>query len=180
MSTSVLLAVVPVVSAVVGAGLAWAAAFMNERAKWRRGHLARWDERRLAAYVGYAGAVKREVYICLRLAATDGLGTMDVGSLDQVTGLAMLDDAEERRSDLFEALLLLADAPTIEAARRWQRAVWELHETVNGMRSVDQPTFMSLFRRAGLTRDAFHLAARASLSVNGEFAPSVEYERART
>lgn len=105
---------------------------------------------------------------------------MDVGALARADGLAMLDTAEERRSDLFEALLLLADAPTIEAGRRWQSSVWELHSTVNGTKSVDQLTFMALFRTAGLARDEFHLAARASLSVNTSFANSVEFTRPET
>jgi hypothetical protein len=175
-SDSVLLAVVPVLSAVAGASLAWAANSINERTKWRRDQLARWDERRLSALVDYASAVKREVYLCLRLAASYGLGTMDVASLDKESGLAQLEAAEERRSDLFEAVLLLADARTTEAARHWQAAVWDLHETVNGKRTVDQPTFMSLFRAAGVARDEFHLAARASLSVYTDFARSDEYK----
>lgn len=124
----------------------------------------------------YATAVKREVYLCLRLAAHDGLGTMDVAVLEKVDGLAKLEQAEEVRSDRFEALLLLGDPAVVEAARDWQRKVWKLHQTVDGTRSVDQSAFMALFLEAGRARDGFHHAARKSLTVKAELPPSPEFQ----
>jgi len=167
---------IPAVAAVGGAFVGWLATFFNERVKWSRERLVRWDERRLTYFVDYASAVKREVHLCVRLAAADNLGTTDVGGLDKEKGLPLLDAAEERRADLFEGLLLLADAPTIAAARRWQEVVWKMHDTVNGRWNAGQEEFMSLFGAAGEARDEFHLAARSSLSVRSEFLRSVKFE----
>jgi hypothetical protein len=168
--------VVPLVSGFGGVFLGWLATFSNERIKWQRERVARWDERRLAQFVAYASALKREVHLCLRLAAAVNLGTMDEGGLDMAEGVPLLNEAEERRADAFEGLLLLADRRTIIAARDWHKAVWKLRETVTGKRTVDQVTFMSLFRLAGKARDEFYLAARTSLSVNSEFARSEKFE----
>jgi hypothetical protein len=167
---------VPIFAAIGGAFVGWLASFTNERAKWRRERVARWDERRLTAFIGYSSAVKRQVHLCLRLAASNNLGTMDVGTLDAAKGLPLLEAADARRAELFEGLLLLADKPTITAARRWQEAVWKLHETVNGTRTVNQRTFMSLFGTAGKARDKFYRVARSSLSVEGSFVSGGHFE----
>ncbi|WP_153275402.1 hypothetical protein [Rhodococcus sp. P1Y] len=121
--------------------------------------------------------MKREVHLCIRMAAAMHLGTMDEAPLENVEGVRLLNATEERRADAFEGLLLLADKQTIDAARAWHESVWRLRDTVNGTRTVDQDTFMSLFRATGVARDDFHQAARQSLSVTTEFARSLAFHR---
>jgi hypothetical protein len=170
-------AVGAVLGAVLGAALAWLGAYTNDRAKWRRERAARWDERRLTAFVEYAAAVKREVHLCNRIAKALQVGTMDVAALDIVEGEALLNAAEERRADAFEGLLLLADKKTIDAARAWHGSVWKLSErTVQGFETLDQDKFKKLFQATGVARDDFHQAARESLNVTGEFAGSLALE----
>jgi len=89
--------------------------------------------------------------------------------------LPLLHEAEQRRAELYEALFLLADAGSTETARRWQEAVWRLHEAVNGKRTVDQATFMVLFDAARVARNDFYVSARASLGITTQFAPSQEF-----
>lgn len=168
--------VLPLITGIAGVLLGGLVTFSNDRAKWQRERAARWDERRLAAFVDYAAAVKREVHLCIRMAASMNLGTMDEAPLDKVEGVPLLNATEERRADAFEGLLLLADKETILAARAWHESVWRLRDTVNGTRTVDQETFMSLFRATGVARDGFHLAARESLSVTSEFARSLAFK----
>ena len=149
--------------------------FSNDRLKWRRERAARWDERRLSAFVDYATAVKREVHVCNRMAKAMKLGTMDEAALDSAEGVRQLNAAEERRADAFEGLLLLADSKTILAARVWHESVWKLRRAVTG-EPIDQDTFMTLFNATGVARDDFHLTARKSLSVNSEFARSLAFD----
>lgn len=133
---------------------------------------ARWDESRLTAAVRYGAAVKRQVQLCLRIGAGEGLGTMDVIRLDRTAGLELINAAEEERSEAFEELLLLFEDRTIEAARRWQEAVWELVATVDGRRTADHEEFMNLFDAAGVVRDQFYVTARGSLSITSRFLKS--------
>ena len=169
--------VVPLIAGIGGVLLGGLVTFSNDRLKWRRERAARWDERRLSAFVDYATAVKREVHVCNRMAKAMKLGTMDEdeAALDSVEGVRQLNAAEERRADAFEGLLLLADSKTIDAARVWHQSVWRLRKAVTG-KLVDQDTFMTLFNATGVARDDFHLTARRSLSVNSEFARALAFD----
>ncbi|WP_124712895.1 hypothetical protein [Mycolicibacterium nivoides] len=160
--------------------MGWLASFSNERVKWRRERAARWDESRLTAAVRYSGAVKRQVQLCLRIGAGEGLGTMDVVRLDRTAGLDLLNAAEEQRSEAFEELLLLFEDRTIEAARRWQEAVWELVAAVDGRRTVEQAEFMELFRAAGMVRDQFYVTVRSSLAITSRFLQSEAFGTTKT
>lgn len=168
--------VVPLIAGIAGVLLGGLVTYSNDRTKWRRERTARWDERRLTAFVEYAAAVKRVVHLCNRMAAAMKLGPMDGPELDTVEGQRLVNAAEERRADAFEGLLLLADKKTIDAARTWQQAAWKLRDTVNGNRTLNHDTYMSLFNATGAARNDFHEAARESLSVTSEFARSLAFE----
>lgn len=90
--------------------------------------------------------------------------------------MPLLNQAENNEHKL-SRVQLLADRRTIVAARDWQDAVLELRKVVSGMETTDPATYESLFKKAGRARDEFHLAARDSLSVGGEFVRSVQFER---
>ncbi len=105
---------------------------------------------------------------------------MDVVRLDRTAGLDLLNAAEEQRSEAFEELLLLFEDRTIEAARRWQEAVWELVAAVDGRRTVEQAEFMELFRAAGMVRDQFYVTVRSSLAITSRFLQSEAFGTTKT
>jgi hypothetical protein len=110
------------IGVMLGALMSYGASALTERSTWRRAQAARWDERRLQAYADYAAALKTEIRLCLRMATSLNLAT-STHPLAPEAGVELLEEAEDRRSQLFENLLLLAQPSTIEAARKWQRAV---------------------------------------------------------
>lgn len=116
MSSSALTDVLPIVGVVVGGVLAWAAGSLSERSAWRRSQSTRWDARRLEAYSDYASSVKQFTRACLRIAASKGLGTAK-DPLDVAAGVEEIARAEDRRSAVFDTVLLLGDPSTIAAAR---------------------------------------------------------------
>src|SRR5438270_1656456 len=97
----------------------------TERTRWRRAQSARWDDRRLIAYVEYANAVKHMVRLCRRIAETKNLLTtgqpIDLDSAD-----IALAEAETERALKWETVLLLGEPATISAARAWHEQVWRL------------------------------------------------------
>lgn len=82
-------------------------------------------------------------------------------------GLPLLGEAEERRSQSFENLLLLGEPSVIDAARAWQAAVWHLHETLEANFDEGPEGFQQRFQAAGHARDRFYELARRQLQVAG-------------
>jgi hypothetical protein len=161
------------VGVVIGAGLSFVTGLLADRTRWRRDQSVRWDERRLAAYFDYGNAVKEEVRICLRLAANLYPKVRTV-SIDPSEGRAALARAEDRRSNLFEGLLLLGDKETVAAARAWQGAVWELHYLVEpGQASENE--FLAGFKQCGTARDNFYIAARRDLGITTDLHTGAEW-----
>jgi hypothetical protein len=113
--------------------------------------------------------LKREARLCLRMAAHLRLGpASSTLPLDPVQGLEALADAEDRRSSLFESVLLLADEPTIKAAREWQQSVWDLFPFLDAAYvSTGKSDFNDHYRLAGEKRDLFYACARRSLGIDG-------------
>jgi hypothetical protein len=151
------------IGVVVGALLSYVGGHMTERSRWRREMVTRWDASQLRALTDYSIAIKAELRICLRLAAYKGLSSRP-DPLDPETGSAMLTAAEDQRATQFESLLLLADPATVDAARRWQQAIWTLHPHVVPVDATGAE-FLELFRQAGIARERFYDAARLSLGV---------------
>jgi hypothetical protein len=140
---------------------------MTERFRWRREESRRWDAKRLEALTAYASKVKSETRACLRVSAASWPG-MTTNPLSIEEGELSIAQAEDQRSELFESLLLLADAGTVEAARVWQEKVWSLHCVMAPPEDMTRDDFLELFRLAGLARDEFYDAARRSLLISGE------------
>ncbi|WP_433631020.1 hypothetical protein [Nocardia sp. CA-120079] len=118
------------IAIVTGATSAWIGYYFNirkDRLQWDRQHATRWDGARREAYVAFAAAIKHEVRLHTKMAAGThpdlwpGHETLAVSE-----GWPMLVVAEDARADLLEAILLLADGPTVAAARAWQQKVWDL------------------------------------------------------
>jgi hypothetical protein len=103
------------------------------------------------------------------------LGVRATNPLQPAEGLPLLAQAEDRRSVLFEELLLLSDMPVIDAARRWQEAVWELHWFVDGSTPKDHGVFKTAFELADQKRAIFYEYARRHLQVAGALSPTQPY-----
>ncbi len=143
---------------------------LSDRARWRRGQSVRWDERRLDAYTEYARTVKEIHLLAFRIAAAGGLPPGVPGAsarpLDRDTGLDLLAQAGAARSKAWETVLLLGDAATVAAARRWRLAVRQLEHVAIG-RAEPEVTWLAALKEADLARDGYYAAARDSLLVGG-------------
>lgn len=150
---------------VVGAIGAMASSSLTDRMRWRRDQAVRWDQRRLDAYVAFTATLKDVVRICFRVTAPRRPGTATI-PVDRESAIDVLEDAERRNSKDWESLLLLGDAETVDAARRWRKTAgvlarlsmsddWNAEQWRAAVHSLDQ------------ARDEFHLAARRALGVTG-------------
>jgi hypothetical protein len=153
----------------LGAVLGAAVTLALEQVRWRLAQSKRWDERRRESYTSFAAAAKRETRICLRIVASryedDG---PRVPPLDIVAGRPQLQEAADKRAELFEDLLLLGDRAVVESARTWQENNRELQRLVDAPTWADESEFIEAFRVTGTARDSFFRAAREHLGVSGD------------
>ncbi|MFI2284133.1 hypothetical protein [Nocardia beijingensis] len=157
------------IAIVTGATSAWIGYYFSvrkDRLQWGRSHATRWDSARREAYVAFAAAIKREVRLHVKMAAAQHPDVWPGHeTLSMEEGWPLLAAAEDARADLLESILLLADGPTVEAAREWQQKVWELrvlHRDANA--SVE--TIRQALARASDARDRFYACARPDLGIH--------------
>lgn len=160
-------AIVTLVAVIIGGAVSFVGAWGAEHLRWRRTRTERWDTQTMDAYAQYAGAMKREVRITMRIAGGLGLGPR-TEPLALEPGKSLHQDAEQERSLRFEAVLLLGSQQTVGAAREWQQRCWDLYLFCLS-RSVpdesDIEEFARLYESVGRAREVFHEAARRSLGV---------------
>ncbi|MFE3051963.1 hypothetical protein [Nocardia sp. NPDC059236] len=156
------------VALVTGATSAWLSYYFGSRKElfaWQREQALRWDGSRREAYSAYAAAVKREVRIHVKMAASKhpelwpGHEVLDIS-----TGWPLLVTAEDERAALLESILLLADGPTVAAAREWQQKVWELRRLHNDT-SITAESVRQALAGTSDARDRFYACARADLGI---------------
>ncbi|MEU5903953.1 hypothetical protein [Micromonospora sp. NPDC047527] len=94
----------------------------------------------------------------------DGAPETDLAGL-----LQQLGEAEGRRAEAFEALPLLADGDTIEAAHELNRATWQLAQTARQGMKLDEQVWQGQADKWVTALNNFHSAARAGLNVPGRF-----------
>ncbi|MEV8510722.1 hypothetical protein [Dactylosporangium sp. NPDC051484] len=92
--------------------------------------------------------------------------------------LELLAAANMRRTQDWESLLLLGDATTVEAGRRWRDAVTQT-ERVAWAEPRDAAAWQAALDESDLARDAFHVAARHGLGVSGGSVEQFHHLRAR-
>jgi hypothetical protein len=149
----------------VGAFATIIATTFADRVRWRRDQAVRWDERRLEAYREYAAAIKTMHALTMRLAANEP-DFRHSRPVDPAVADQLLDETDARRTAMWESVLLLGDAATVNAARRWWEAVRALEVAVRrGPR--DAAGWESFLGSIHDRRDAFYVAARNSLGVRG-------------
>ncbi|WP_327101000.1 hypothetical protein OIE68_20755 [Nocardia vinacea] len=69
-----------------------------------------------------------------------------------------------RETALLEAILLLADGPTVAAARTWQQKVWDLR-ALHADQSVSAEAVGLTLATASEARDRFYACARPDLGI---------------
>jgi hypothetical protein len=138
---------------------------VNDRFRWKHTQSVRWDERRLEAYSEYARAIKDVYHVASRLVA-DRIPTLSTAPVDRESGLQLLAEARGQRTRAWEAVLLLGDVATVQAAREWREAVWQVERiaTDPGLGSAEWEPSVRAVDRA---RDSFYTAARGGLAVSG-------------
>jgi hypothetical protein len=162
--------VITIVGVLAGAIVSFVATSLIERAKWRRLKSSRWDEKRLYAYVEYAGSVKYMISLAWRVSAARGLPSSGQ-PMEIEEGLRMISDAEDDRGRKWESVLMLGDGATISAARKWHECAWKLEWFARG-KYTDPDDFRKIFDQSYDARDEFYLCARADLGVSRESWPS--------
>lgn len=164
---SFLVAAMTVVAVVVGGAITFVTTWYLDKTRTRRERSERWDVRRLDALTVFARAVKEEVRILLRVASSYGFA--QTRPLSPREAAEIHQAAEHERSMLFESILLLADAPTISAAREWYFSAWDLQKLLMDDRTAPtQEEFDRLYEKADLARKKYHQVARASLDIPGD------------
>ncbi|WP_424569004.1 hypothetical protein [Streptomyces sp. CH-036] len=163
------------VGVVVGSLGSYIAQSLTERRTWKRQREERWDEKRFETYGNYANALKAQLRLAQRIGAA--LGFADVADpLPPADGLALLADAESHRATQWESVLLVGDAATIAAARRWHETIWTI-ELLIREGSVDAVKWTRVHRLASEARDAFYEHARRDLGIFGAPPPPGEWPR---
>lgn len=103
----------------IGAVTSFLATSAAERARHRRAMATRWDERKLDTYLQYATCVKE-----ISANAKRARQAAAAGSEERQGYLAAMEEAELRRSAMFETLILLASPEAVEAADAVNRELW--------------------------------------------------------
>ncbi|WP_327250211.1 hypothetical protein [Streptomyces sp. NBC_01244] len=163
------------IGVVVGSLGSYTAQSLTERRKWTRQREERWDEKRFETYGAYANALKAQLRLAQRIGAALGFADV-VDPLPPAEGLPLLADAESHRATEWESVLLVGDAATIAAARRWHETIWTI-ELLIREGSVDAEKWTKVHRLTSAARDAFYESARRDLGINGAPPPSGQWPR---
>jgi hypothetical protein len=158
------------IGVVVGALASFLAGAASERARWRREHSVRWDDRRAQAYAEYGHAVKNVYVQCMRVAAmrSQRTGGDPVGYAEALAAVSLLTD---ERAAKWESVLLLGNPRTIAAARTWHRRVWQVERFARGERT-DTEQWDALMADVIADRARFYTEARRDLGITSGEIPS--------
>lgn len=145
-----------------GAGATYLSTIATERSRWRRTQSVRWDERRIVAYTEYAHSLKRLLTVIVRIAAFKGVHPED-DPLDPVKGLPLLVAANQERTVMWEAVLMLGSPEVITSARSWHENAALLQ-----LLALAQPTraaWSEAIEASSQARRGFYEAVRRDLGI---------------
>ncbi|MBM4795097.1 hypothetical protein HXP44_24320 [Streptomyces sioyaensis] len=111
--------IVTLLGVLIGALTSYVSTTVAERTRHRRTMATRWDERKLNTYVEYLTCVKEAAD-----SAKESLKARGNPDLQRAL-LATMNEAEKRRSVLFETLILLAEPSAVEAAKDVNQILWQ-------------------------------------------------------
>ncbi|MET8144354.1 hypothetical protein ABZU32_28945 [Sphaerisporangium sp. NPDC005288] len=150
---------------VVGALATLATTRATDRARWKREMEMRWDAQRLEAYMEYGARLKDLSTLAFRATAGKRPGSRNK-LIDPALADQLYAEAEANRTRSWERVLLMGDAATVDAARRWRVTIARLHDYAQGV-TDDWDGWEPAVRRVDDARDAYYQAARHSLRVGG-------------
>lgn len=151
---------------VLGGAISLLTSWLLEYRRAKRDRTERWDTRRFDALAAFGAAVKAEVRVLLRIAATFGFSKSQPIPIKDA--LPLYEAAAEERSLRFEALLLLADDETREAAREWFSKVRDIKTLLLDSEHPLQEDFDARYKEAGILRTNYYRSARAHLDIPGD------------
>ncbi|MEV6213748.1 hypothetical protein [Nocardia sp. NPDC051833] len=149
----------------VGAGATFAFTSWTERSRWRRAEQSKWDDRRLVAYNEFAHALKHYALISQRMCAAHGFPYAGQ-PIDLDEGLRVLAEADSEKSLKWEIVLLVGSPEAVAAARRWNKAAWELGYVAMGA-AMTHGEYVRRYEEMGQLRNEFYECARSDLGVRG-------------
>lgn len=163
------------IGVVIGSVASYTAQSLSERRNWKREREERWDDKRFETYGYYANALKAQLRVAQRIGAA--LGFADVADpLEPAEGLPLLAEAESQRATQWESVLLVGDARTIVAARRWHETIWTIELLVREG-TIDPVKWTKAHQLASAARDDFYESARRDLGIAGAPPPSGQWPR---
>lgn len=150
----------------VGALTSYAVTALSDRARYKREVARGWVDRKLESYTRYANDVKNLVIVTRQITALRGLHDAAPG-MDEAKAMALLDEAEVRRSTSYEAVKLLGDANTIHATRTLNDAAHRLEWIARGQLEADSDGWERSWLLYMDAADAFRQSVREELDVPG-------------
>lgn len=157
--------VTAIVGVAVGALLSFMLTSIADQTRWRRDAAVRWYPQRMTVYAEYAFAVRQMHQVVLAGATQHRHGRRPARQVSPDVDAA-LTRVEAERAVKFEAVLLIGDARTVAAARRWHQALWHLECFVRGQFTGDIE-WAAAMREFGEARVAYYRAARQDLGIAG-------------
>ncbi|TMR11313.1 hypothetical protein ETD86_36130 [Nonomuraea turkmeniaca] len=162
--------IVTIAAVVVGALTTYVVTALNDRSRHKREVARQWVDRKLQLYTGYAGDIKQLVILARQITALHGLHDAAPG-VDEGKALALLDEAETRRSLTYEAVRMLGDTQTIRATGELNDAVHRLEWLARGKLDADPDTWETCWQLYTEAANTFHESVRRELGVPGAFLP---------
>jgi hypothetical protein len=151
------------IGVVIGALGSYLAVVRGDQARFRRERAARWEERRLAAYVDYARALKRSVTLTYQVAAHLG-NDPHPHPLSLREAEPLLAEAMAGRDPAWEAVLLLGSAEVVERARAWVLTLIDMERFIRND-TRDPSAWEALLEQQRATRDDYYSAVREDLAL---------------
>lgn len=149
---------------VVGGAATFVTTSLADRAKWHRDRRERWDVARMQAYTEFGDAVKQVFNLATRIAAGRGFPRAVDPMEPTAQAIAALGEAESVRARAWEAVLLLGDPATVDAARTWWHEVWRFVWFARGW-ETDPEQWPVAVSESDAARQRYYDCARADLGV---------------
>ncbi|MFF4504450.1 hypothetical protein [Streptomyces sp. NPDC001401] len=151
------------IGVVIGALGSYLAVVRGDQARFRREQAVRWEERRLAAYVDYARALKRSVTLTYQVASHLG-DDPHPHPLPLQEAEPQLAEAMTARDPAWEALLLLGSPDVVEKARAWVLTLIDMEQYVR-QDTRDPAAWHALLEQQRDRRDGYYTAVRDDLAL---------------
>ena len=162
--------IVTIAAVVIGALTSYIVTALSDRARYRRELTRQWMDRKLENYIRYASDVKNLAIVVRQITALHGLHESAPG-IDENKALALLDEAEVRRSTSYEAVRILGDAGTIRTTQELNEAAHVLEKIARGRIDADSVVWEQSWQSYMEATNAFHQSLRRELGVPGQFLP---------